>query len=49
MKGGETVLGSPAIDAKEYIRAAAYLKRLPEMSKKIKELTREIEELKKNK
>lgn len=49
LKGGETVLGSPAIDAKEYIRAAAYLKRLPEMSKKIKELTREIEELKKNK
>lgn len=49
LKGGETVLGSPAMDAKEYIRAAAYLKRLPEMSRKIKELTREIEELKKNK
>lgn len=49
LKGGETVLGAPAMDAKEYIRASAYLKRLPEMSKKIKELTRELEELKKNK
>ncbi len=46
-KGGETLLGSPAIDAKEYIRASAYLKRLPDMDKKIKELTRELEALKK--
>ena len=49
LKGGETVLGSPAMDAKEYIRAAAYLKRLPEMSKTIKELKKEIEALKNNK
>lgn len=49
LKGGETVLGAPAMDAKEYIRAAAYLKRLPEMSKKIKELTRELEALKNSK
>lgn len=48
-KGGETLLGSPAMDAKEYIRASAYLKRLPEMDKKIKELTRQIEMLKNNK
>ncbi len=46
LKGGETVLGSPAMDAKEYIRAAAYLKRLPEMNKTIKELKKEIENLK---
>ena len=46
LKGGETVLGSPAMDAKEYIRAAAYLKRLPEMNKTIKELKKEIEALK---
>ena len=45
LKEGETVLGSPAMDAKEYIRAAAYLKRLPEMSKTIKQLKKEIEEL----
>ena len=49
LKGGETVLGSPAMDAKEYIRAAAYLKRLPEMNKTIKELKKEIEALKNNK
>ncbi len=47
-KGGETLLGAPAMDAKEYIRASAYLKKLPDMDKKIKELTRELEALKKN-
>ena len=46
LKGGETVLGSPAMDAKEYIKAAAYLKRLPEMSRTIKQLTKELEALK---
>ena len=49
LKGGETLLGSPAMDAKEYIRAAAYLKRLPELNKTIKELKKEIEALKNNK
>lgn len=49
LKSGETVLGSPAMNAKEYIRAAAYLKRLPEMSKNIKQMTKEIEQLKNNK
>ena len=48
LKGGETVLGSPAIDAKEYIRLSAYMRRLPALDKKIKELTRQIEELKNN-
>lgn len=47
-KGGERLLGSPAMDAKEYIRATAYLKRLPDMEKKIKELTKELEALKNN-
>ena len=46
LKGGQTLLGSPAMDAKEYIRAAAYMKRLPEMDKKIKQLTKELEALK---
>lgn len=45
-KGGETLLGAPAMDAKEYIRASAYLKKLPDMDKKIKELTRELQALK---
>ncbi len=46
LKGGETLLGAPAMDAKEYIRAMAYVKRLPAMDKKIKQLTRELENLK---
>ena len=46
LKGGETFLGSPAMDAKEFIRISAYMKRLPAMDKKIKELTKELEALK---
>lgn len=46
LESGRTVLGSPAIDAKEYIRLSAYMRRLPDMDKKIKALTREIEALK---
>ena len=45
-KGGERLLGSPAMDAKEYIKAFAYMKRLPDMEKRIKELTKELEALK---
>lgn len=45
-KGGERLLGSPAMDAKEYIKVYAYMKRLPDMEKRIKELTKELEELK---
>lgn len=48
-KGGETLLGAPAMDAKEYIRVMAYLKRLPALDKKVKELTKELEGLKNNK
>ena len=46
VKEGETLLGAPAMDAREYMRIAAYMKRLPAMDKKIKELTKEIEQLK---
>lgn len=46
-KGGETLLGSPAMNARDYIKVSAYLKKLPELDKKIKELTKEIEALKK--
>lgn len=49
LKGGETLLGAPAMDAREYIKIAAYMKRLPEMSKQIKQLTKELEALKNNK
>lgn len=46
-KGGEQLLGSPAIDAKEYIKISAYMRRLPDLDKKVKQLMKEIEELKK--
>ncbi|MBE6268915.1 MAG: UDP-3-O-(3-hydroxymyristoyl)glucosamine N-acyltransferase [Bacteroidales bacterium] len=46
LKSGVTVLGSPAIDAKEYIKISAYSKKLPTMEKTIKQLKKEIEELK---
>jgi UDP-3-O-[3-hydroxymyristoyl] glucosamine N-acyltransferase len=46
VKGGQRLMGSPAMDAKQFIKVSAYLKRLPEMDKKIKELTKELETLK---
>lgn len=46
IKGGMRTLGTPAMDAKDFIKVAAYIKRLPEMANKIKELTKEIESLK---
>lgn len=49
LKSGETVLGSPAMNAKEFIKISAYTKKLPAMDKTIKQLKSEIEELKNNK
>jgi UDP-3-O-[3-hydroxymyristoyl] glucosamine N-acyltransferase len=46
IEGGRTVLGSPAVNAKEFMRISAYMKRLPDLDKKIKELTKQLEELK---
>ena len=48
-KGGETLLGSPAMDAKEFIKTYAYFKKLPSIDKAIKQLKKEIEDLKTNK
>lgn len=45
-KGGETLLGSPAMDAKEFIKTYAYFKKLPTIDKTIKQLTKDIEDLK---
>lgn len=45
--GNETLLGSPAMDAKQYIIDYAYFKKLPEIYNTIKELKKEIELLKK--
>ncbi|MBQ6205079.1 MAG: UDP-3-O-(3-hydroxymyristoyl)glucosamine N-acyltransferase [Prevotella sp.] len=48
-KSGETLLGAPAIDAKEYMRASAIFRRLPDMYRELNQLKKEIEELKKGK
>ena len=48
-KGHVTVQGSPAIDAKDFMRSSVVFKYLPEMRKEIESLKKEIEELKKGK
>ncbi len=44
---GETLIGSPAMDPKDFFKAKALYRRLPEMYKEISALRKEIEELKK--
>ena len=46
-KGGEKLLGAPAIDAKEYMRSSAIFRRLPDMYRELGQLRKEIEVLKK--
>jgi UDP-3-O-[3-hydroxymyristoyl] glucosamine N-acyltransferase len=46
LKDGEAVLGSPALDASRQIKAMIVYKSLPEMSKKIAELEKELKALK---
>ena len=47
MKGNQTVMGSPAIDARLFARSSVVNKRLPEMYATLNALQKEIEELKK--
>lgn len=47
MKGNQTVMGSPAIDARLFVRASVITKKLPEMYATLNALQKEIEELKK--
>ena len=47
MKGNQTVMGSPAIDARLFARASVISKKLPEMYATLNTLQKEIEELKK--
>lgn len=42
-----TILGSPAIDAKQFFKSSAVFKQLPEMLQTITQLKKEVEELKK--
>jgi len=49
LKDGDTVLGSPALDVTRQIKAMIIYKSLPEMSRRIAELEREIKILRENK
>lgn len=42
---GATMMGSPAFDVKQYIKASALYKRLPDMFAELKALRKEVEEL----
>lgn len=44
---GQTIIGSPAWDAKGFMKSAAVFRHLPDMFKQIKDLQRQIDELKK--
>ena len=45
---GEALIGSPAMDPKDFFKAKALYRRLPDMYKEISALRKEIEELKKS-
>ncbi|MCC8153686.1 MAG: UDP-3-O-(3-hydroxymyristoyl)glucosamine N-acyltransferase [Tannerellaceae bacterium] len=44
---GRTVLGAPAIEAKDFMRSSVIFNRLPEMYRTINQLQKEVEQLKK--
>ena len=44
-KSGTTIIGSPAWDAKGFMKSAAMFRRLPDMYKQLAELQSKIEEL----
>ena len=46
-KSGQTLMGYPAIDPRQFAKSAAVYKRLPEMYSDVNRLLKEIEELKK--
>lgn len=45
-KSGSTIIGSPAIDAKNFVKSSIYFKHLPEMAQEITNLKKEIDTLK---
>lgn len=47
IKDGETIMGTPAINAKSFMRSSAIFNRLPEIYRNMGQLQREIEQLKK--
>jgi UDP-3-O-[3-hydroxymyristoyl] glucosamine N-acyltransferase len=44
-KGGEQIIGSPAFDVKEYYRAYAAFKQLPDINSRLRELSNKIRQL----
>lgn len=44
---GETLIGSPAMNPKDFFKAKALYRRLPDMYKEISALRKELDELKK--
>jgi UDP-3-O-[3-hydroxymyristoyl] glucosamine N-acyltransferase len=46
IKSGRTILGAPAIDARSFMRSSAVFSHLPDMSRTLGQLQREIEQLK---
>lgn len=48
-KGNVTLQGSPAIDHRNFMRSSVVFKGLPELQKEVRRLSKELEELKKNK
>ncbi len=47
LKGGETLIGAPAMDVKQFFKAQAVMRRLPDMYKQLNDLQKQVEELKK--
>ena len=43
---GETLIGSPAMDPREYFKAVAYWKRMGDLTKEVRELKKQVESLK---
>ena len=48
-KGNEQIIGTPAMNPKDWFKSQAVFRRLPEMYRQLNEMKKEIEELKKNK
>jgi UDP-3-O-[3-hydroxymyristoyl] glucosamine N-acyltransferase len=48
LEGGQDYLGSPAVEARKFMRIAASWNRLPDLSKRVAALEKELEALKKN-
>ena len=42
VKSGETIIGSPAIDSKNFVKSFIYFKHLPETAKEIKDLKKDF-------